>query len=117
MSEYKLFYPTYTSSTDRQLLLLNVAGLWSNKLVILAPVGAGWDTFGADHIARDTMRQFKARRSFGECNTRLTEVPSVGILQPVPPILSVVSELNPNEINLWSFEIKQTTTSKIKRNF
>ncbi|MCP9470216.1 MAG: hypothetical protein NNA31_09490 [Nitrospira sp.] len=30
--------------------------MWFNKLVILDPVGASWDTIGADHIARDAVR-------------------------------------------------------------
>jgi hypothetical protein len=52
-----LFY--YASFTNAQLPLLKVAALWFDKLVIRDPVGASWDTVGADHIARDAVRQLK----------------------------------------------------------
>jgi hypothetical protein len=49
----------YASFTNAQLPLLKVAALWFDKLVILDPLGASWDTIGADHIARDAVRQLK----------------------------------------------------------
>lgn len=59
MSEHNLFYYLYASFTNAQLPLLKVAALWFDKLVILDPVGASWDTVGADHIASDAVRQLK----------------------------------------------------------
>ncbi len=59
MSEHNLFYYPYASFTNAQLPLLKVAALWFDKLVILDPVGASWDTVGADNIARDGVRQLK----------------------------------------------------------
>ena len=59
MSEHTLFYYPYASFTNAQLPLLKVAALWFDKLVILDPVGASWDTIGADHSARDAVRQLK----------------------------------------------------------
>lgn len=53
MTDHNLFYYPYASFTNAQLPLLKVAVVWFDKLVILDPVGAGWDTVGADHIARD----------------------------------------------------------------
>src|SRR5262245_61227979 len=47
------------SFTNVQLRLLKVAALWFDELFILDPVGASWDTIGADHIARDVVRQLK----------------------------------------------------------
>ncbi|SFU96556.1 hypothetical protein [Halomonas korlensis] len=55
MNENTLFYFPYASFTDAQLPLLKVAALWFDKLVILDPVGASWDTVGADHVARDAV--------------------------------------------------------------
>jgi hypothetical protein len=57
MTEHNLFYYPYASFTNAQQPLLKVAALWFDKLVILDPVAASWDTIGADHIARDAMRQ------------------------------------------------------------
>lgn len=37
----------------------SVAALRFDKLVILDRVGASWNTIGADHIARDAVRQLK----------------------------------------------------------
>lgn len=56
MTEHNLFYYPYASFTNAQLPLLKVAALYFDKLVILDPVGASWDTVGADHIARDAVR-------------------------------------------------------------
>lgn len=59
MAEHTLFYYPYASFTNAQLPLLKVAALYFDKLVLLDPVGASWDTIGADHIARDAVRQLK----------------------------------------------------------
>jgi len=59
MEQHSIFYYPYASFTNAQLPLLKVAALWFDKLVILDPVGASWDTIGADHIARDAVRQLK----------------------------------------------------------
>ena len=59
MIEHNLFYNPYASFTNAQLPLLKMAALWFDKLVIRDPVGASWDTIGADHIARDAVRQVK----------------------------------------------------------
>lgn len=59
MNEHTLFYYPYASFTDQQLPLLKVAALWFDKLVILDPVGASWDTVGTDHVARDAVLQLK----------------------------------------------------------
>ncbi len=59
MTDHNLFYDPYASFTNAQLPLLKVAAVWFDKLVILDPVGASWDTIGADHIARDAVRQLK----------------------------------------------------------
>ncbi len=69
MTEHILFYYPYASFTNAQLPLLKVAALWFDKLVILDPIAASWDTIGADHVARDTVRQLK----------------DAGILEIVPP--------------------------------
>jgi hypothetical protein len=58
-TEHSLYYYPYASFTNAQLPLLKVAALWFDKLVILDPVGASWDTIGADHGARDAVRQLK----------------------------------------------------------
>lgn len=45
MAEHNLLlFSSYASFTDTQLPLLKVATLYFNKLVILDPVGASWDT-------------------------------------------------------------------------
>ncbi len=59
MNEHNLFYYPYASFTNVQLPLLKVAALYFDKLVILDPVGASWDTVGADHIARDAVQLLK----------------------------------------------------------
>ena len=59
MTSHNLFYYPYASFTNEQLPLLKVAALWFDKLVLLDPVGASWDTVGADHLARDAVRQLK----------------------------------------------------------
>lgn len=56
MTEHNLFYSLYASFTNVQLPLLKVAALYFDKLVILDPVGASWDTIGADYVARDAVR-------------------------------------------------------------
>lgn len=59
MSEHTLFYYPYASFTNAQLPLLKVAALYFDKLIILDPVSASWDTIGADPIARDAVRKLK----------------------------------------------------------
>lgn len=59
MNQHNVFYYPYASFTNKQLPLLKVAALWFDKLVILDPVGASWDTIGADDIARDAVRKLK----------------------------------------------------------
>jgi hypothetical protein len=56
MTDHNLFYYPYASFTNAQLPLLKVAALYFDKLVILDPVGASWDTVGADHLARHLTR-------------------------------------------------------------
>src|SRR5689334_5923279 len=59
MTDHNLFYYPYASFTNSQLPLLKVSALWFDKLVILDPVGASWDTIGASDVARDAVRQLK----------------------------------------------------------
>lgn len=59
MNEHNLFYYPYASFTDAQIPLLKVAALYFDKLIILDPVGAGWNTIGADYPAREAVRQLK----------------------------------------------------------
>ena len=59
MTAHNLFYYPYASFANAQLPLLKVAALHFDKLVLLDPVGASWDTIGAEHIARDAVRLLK----------------------------------------------------------
>ena len=59
MAEHSLFYYPYASFTNAQLPLLKVAALYFDTLVLLDPVGASWDTVGADDGARDAMKMLK----------------------------------------------------------
>ncbi len=59
MTEHNLFYYPYASFTNAQLPLLKVVALRLDKLAILDPVGASWDTIGADYVARDAVRLVK----------------------------------------------------------
>ena len=59
MTEHNLFYYPYASFTNAQLPLLKVAALYFDKLVLLDPLGASWDTIGVDHVARDAVRLLK----------------------------------------------------------
>jgi hypothetical protein len=65
MTDHNLFYYPYASFTNAQLPLLKVAALYFDKLVILDPVGASWDTVGADHLARDAVRLFNSPSRLG----------------------------------------------------
>jgi hypothetical protein len=56
VAEHTLFYYPYASLTNAQLPLLKVAVLYFDKLVILDPVGASWNSIGADHFARDAVK-------------------------------------------------------------
>lgn len=51
MTEHNLFYYPSASFTNAQRPLLKVAALYSDKLLLVDPVGASRDTVGADHIA------------------------------------------------------------------
>lgn len=62
MAEHKLFYFPYASLTNQQLPLLKVAALYFDKIVILEPTGASWDTIGADHVARDALKMLESER-------------------------------------------------------
>jgi hypothetical protein len=59
MNEHNLFYYPYASFTNTQLPLLKVAALYFDKLVLLDPIGASWDTVGTDYVARDAVRLLK----------------------------------------------------------
>src|SRR4051794_12683387 len=59
MNEHNLFYFPYASFTNEQLPLLKVAALYFDKLVLLDPVAASWDSIGADQNARDAVQQLK----------------------------------------------------------
>ena len=59
MTKHNLFYYPYASFTNAQLPLLKVAALYFDKLYILDPVGASWDTIGADYIARNAITLLK----------------------------------------------------------
>lgn len=48
MNSHSIFYYPYASFTNAQLPLLKVAALWFDRLVIHDPVGASWDTVGAE---------------------------------------------------------------------
>jgi hypothetical protein len=53
MAEHTLVYQRCTAIIHQQLLPLKVVALYFDKLVILDPVGASWDTIGADYRDRD----------------------------------------------------------------
>ncbi len=63
MTEHNLFYYPYASFTNAQLPLLKVAALYFDKLSILDPVGASWDTIGADYVAREAVKVLRIPRS------------------------------------------------------
>jgi hypothetical protein len=52
MTEHNLFYYPYASFTNLQLPLFKVAALYFDKLFILDPVGASWDSIGAEYQVR-----------------------------------------------------------------
>ena len=56
ITDHNLSYYPSASFTNAQLPLLKVATLCFDKLVILNPVGAGWDNVDADRFARDAVR-------------------------------------------------------------
>jgi hypothetical protein len=60
MNEHSLFYYPYASLTSKQLALMKVAALYFDKLYLLDPVGASWDTVGADHEARQAIKMLSA---------------------------------------------------------
>ena len=55
MAEHNIFYYPYASFTNTQLPLLKAAAQYFDKLYILDPVGASWDTIGADPQAREAV--------------------------------------------------------------
>ncbi len=57
MAEHELLYFPYASLTDAQLPLLKVAALYFDKLAILDPAGASWNTIGADDVARGALKE------------------------------------------------------------
>lgn len=59
MNDHNLFYYPYAPFTNAHFPLLKVAALYFEKLVLLGPVGVTWDTIGAEHVARDAVRQLK----------------------------------------------------------
>ena len=48
MTTHQLFYYPYASFTNQQVALLKVAALYFDRLVILDPVGASWETVRRD---------------------------------------------------------------------
>ena len=56
MTKNNLFYYPYASFTDAQLPLLKVAALWFDKLFILDPGGASWDTIDAEQHVYNALR-------------------------------------------------------------
>ena len=59
MTEHNLFYYPYASFTNAQLPLLKVAALYFDKLYLLDPVCASWDTIGADYATREAVKQLQ----------------------------------------------------------
>ena len=82
MTEHNLFYYPYASFTDAQLPLLKVAALYFDKLVLLDPVSASWDTVRADRVSRDAVRLLKAA---GIAVGAASAVPAV-LMAPVTPV-------------------------------
>lgn len=56
MAEHSLFYFPYASLTDEQLPLLKVAALFFDKLFLLDPIAASWNSVGTTESARDGVR-------------------------------------------------------------
>jgi hypothetical protein len=54
-----IFYYPYASFTNAQLPLLKAAALYFDKLIILDPVDASWDTIGAEFYVRDAVQMLK----------------------------------------------------------
>lgn len=59
MTEHNLIYYPYASFTNEQLPLLKIAALYFDKLYILDPVDASWNTVGADDVARNAVQLLK----------------------------------------------------------
>jgi hypothetical protein len=62
MHEHHLFYFPYGSFTDAQMPLLKVAALFFDKLLLLDPVAASWNTIGADASAREAVQTLDRRK-------------------------------------------------------
>jgi len=56
MAEHSLYYFPYASLTDDQLPLLKAAALYFDRLYILDPVGASWETIGTEWYAREAVQ-------------------------------------------------------------
>jgi hypothetical protein len=56
LTEHNLFYYLYTSFTNVQPPPLKVAAMYFDKLCLLDPIGANWDTVSADDVARESIR-------------------------------------------------------------
>ena len=69
MTDHNLFYYPYASFTNSQLPLLKVAALYFDQPVILDPFGANLASIGADHYAKEAVKQLQ----------------DAGILQTVTP--------------------------------
>jgi hypothetical protein len=63
MIEHNIVDCLYAFLTNAQLPPLKVMTLWFDKLVILDPLKASWNTIGADQIARGAGKQLQARAS------------------------------------------------------
>lgn len=66
MTKHSFYHDPCASFTNEQLSLPKVAALWSDKLVILDPVGASWATIGTDHHAREIVKQLQDTRMVPE---------------------------------------------------
>ena len=98
MTEHNLFYYPYASFTNAQLPLLKVAALYFDKLILLDPVGASWDTIGADHVARDAVSN---SRLFLEIVT-----PAIVLAQYETPIAAA-------SVATWSTASSSTSATRI----
>jgi hypothetical protein len=59
MTKHNLFYYPYASFTEKQLPLLKVAALYFDKLYILDPQGASWDSIGIDDVTLNAINSLK----------------------------------------------------------
>ena len=59
MAQHNLFYYPYASFIEEQLPLLKVAALYFDKLYILDPQGASWDSIGIDDTTLKAINSLK----------------------------------------------------------